>query len=63
MTVRIHHVDCTITSGPSGTDQFEDAERLSERLEKYARKLGFTVMYENVDEGEAHDEPHGPWDR
>lgn len=46
---RIHHVSCSITSDDMDTDDYENATALAIRLERYACKLGFAVMYENVD--------------
>jgi hypothetical protein len=45
----IHHVSCTLHSEPRGTDGFETAEAKAEKLRAYAERLGFSVMYENVD--------------
>lgn len=47
---RIHQVSCSLTSGPEGSGSFEEAERLCNRLDAYARRLGFGVLHENVDE-------------
>lgn len=61
MTVRIHHVSCSTTSGPGDTESFAEAEVAARKIEFYARTLGFSVMYENVDEGDPQEEPS--WDR
>lgn len=49
---RIHHISCTLHSGPDGTASFEEAHAKAIKLERYARKAGFEVMYENVDRDE-----------
>ena len=47
---RTHQVSGSLTSGPEGSPSFREAERLATKLERYARRLGFNVMHENVDE-------------
>lgn len=52
---RIHHVSCSRMS--DNTD--EDVERvavMARKVAAFARKLGFGVSYDNVDEGEIGDE-------
>lgn len=50
MAVLIHHVSCSMTSGPRDTQHFEEVKALALRVRQYAKRLGFDVMYENVDE-------------
>jgi len=50
MTVIIHHVSCSMTSGPPDTMHFLEVKAMAERIEQYARRLGFDVLYENADE-------------
>lgn len=49
---RIHHVSCSQQSDDIDTEDFERAERDSLALKRYARQLGFDVLYENVDQGD-----------
>lgn len=49
---RLHHISCTLHSPPEGTVGFDAARERAERLAKYARKLGFDVLSENVDRDE-----------
>jgi hypothetical protein len=48
--VIIHHISCTKISGPDDTMDFQTVKELALRIERYAKRLGFDVMYENVDE-------------
>lgn len=52
---RIHAVSCSFISPPVGTDGFDAAEAAAKKIERFARKLGFSAMYENVDEAEIGD--------
>jgi hypothetical protein len=56
MICSIHQVSCAAFSGEPGTASFEAAQAAAEKIEKYAKKLGFNVMYENVDKAEDSDE-------
>lgn len=53
---RIHMVACTLISSPEGSGSFTEADRLANKLEVYARRLGFSVLHDNVDRGEPLDE-------
>lgn len=51
---RIHQVSCSMFS----RDTEQDVRRVSMlalKVDRYARRLGFSVMYENVDLGEEGD--------
>lgn len=52
---RIHQVSCSIVSGPEGTASFEEADRLCGLLAALAKRRGFGVLHENVDEHEGDD--------
>lgn len=57
---RIHHVSCSAASDDYNTADFERVALLAEKIEKYARKLGFGVMSENVDNAD-DDMRGGVW--
>lgn len=46
---QIHQVCCSLTSDPASTEQFVVNDEKCRKLVRYARRLGFAVMYENVD--------------
>lgn len=52
---RIHMVACSMDSDDFDTDDYERVARLAVRVQTYARKLGFNVMYEGVDHPEVGD--------
>lgn len=47
---RTHQVSCSITSGPEGSASFAEAERLAVALAALARRRGFGVLHEDIDE-------------
>lgn len=49
---RIHHVSCSMHSDDYGTADFDRVEKMALKIRNYAEKLGFGVMYENVDTNE-----------
>lgn len=55
-TRRIHQVSCSAHSDADiDSEAFQEVAKKAERLRRYARKLGFDVMYENVDHPEIGD--------
>lgn len=52
---RIHHVSCSMTSEPEGSESFDKAKELAGKLERYARRIGFRVSSDNVDRGRPTD--------
>lgn len=46
---RVHMVACSLTSDDFGTEDYEEATAKAVRVEQFARRLGFSVMYEAVD--------------
>lgn len=55
MTVRIHQVTGSLHSDEDPSPTFEEAERRARKLARYARRLGFDVVSDNVDRGEPGD--------
>lgn len=53
MPDRIHHVSAGMHSGDYGTEDFERVEKLAIRVRAYATRLGFDVLYDNVDTDES----------
>lgn len=49
-TRRIHFVACTLHSEDFGTEDFDRVSALADRLERYARRLGFDVSQEATSE-------------
>lgn len=47
---RIHHIDCSMDSEDIDTEDYRRVAALGERVERFARKLGFAVMYEAADD-------------
>lgn len=52
---RIHHVSCAMSSDDTYTEDWERVQALAKKIERYARGLGFTVLYDNVDRPEVGD--------